>query len=1186
MPITADSSVGRALQGAATSSASTDIEVTRSGSEIMVVGHPSAPGAASTRLGGDIIVEVRNGKGVVRVDGTSGAAQLWSADPACLPKDQTLSKEIVCDLDDPAEATAFIDLESLDERGAPDRTFEVVGDIDTTFVGSPYADAFFGGEGDDYALGQDGADELYGGGGDDEIVGGAGPDLIDVLDDDGSGADVVDCNDEASRGTDNDPLNDDVNEVDYDLDVDKITDCGDAGPGVPAINVYGTNYAGASSDGGFNLVALFPLAGLVEASLTAEREGNALVISDDLGDRSLTFEEGLGTVDCKGEEPTSPFSSVRCSFPASSAKTEWTLRGDFADAKGPVALSVASGSSVRATFTGSAHDDSFKGGDLDDYARGMAGDDVLSGGAGVDTLYGEEGSDTLVGDAGNDHLGGGLQDDTLLPGTGVDTVVGGLGNDSVSSKDREKDTIDCGKPDARDPKEVNTIVEYDAGTDVLVQCGVTEVPTNELPPTIEAWDVKVGERIFANIGTWRGTAPLKYDYQWYSCPAFSDPVIDSRCKRLRVGTLDAKGLEPAGPAKGQQPSYVPVRADTGTVLRFLVRASNSDVRGGGTATALASMGTEVGPPPSLTIDGARWLPASNRGSWTFGRYDQFDSLVRASKIAPYTEIIPEPVALTKFPRPMRNAIMLENGRAQNPVTGQILGVTINGQALSATTPARVEATFAEQAIIKVRYYSPLEDRATCPVSDADIAGINRSISAGASYSLPAFTAVINSLKNSDGGTCPWRVEWSSTVATRPFHEVQGVRIEQDPDSDEPTRLVLTVRQPNVSAGLSLVVGPPPGDHVTANPRQFTIHPSLRLVAFPNGAETSMMVGLVGDQVRQGAKFARAEVFINGRLRSTRDFAIATSDGRVPYSVIITERLVETGAMRVVVSTYAGEPTGLSVPLVGQVFADLDIINSEQLGAELGTGFAAAATIDGRCFTFDGEPAACEDIRGWTLGPELSVMKDILLTSYKSQLANMRLWRGIDVVRRASVELGRTFTVMVANSNIKDKLPRKRSVSPRYQQCVDWSVNFIGALWCHGANLVEGIGNAVIGPPKTATVKKPARPKIRIKIVYIGPGRPGLAIYGDGYLNVAGHLLNLDGGSLLNLDGGSLLNLDGGSLADLVKQGLINLDGGSLLNLEGGTLIGLDGNGLVSPSGSPLVTPQGQIAIPLIKGPGI
>jgi Ca2+-binding RTX toxin-like protein len=50
-------------------------------------------------------------------------------------------------------------------------------------------------------------------------------------------------------------------------------------------------------------------------------------------------------------------------------------------------------------------------------------------------VSGEDGNDALDGGAGNDKLNG---------GKGTDSYKGGAGDDTITSKDRVKETVDCG----------------------------------------------------------------------------------------------------------------------------------------------------------------------------------------------------------------------------------------------------------------------------------------------------------------------------------------------------------------------------------------------------------------------------------------------------------------------------------------------------------------------------------------------------------------------------------------------------------------------------------------------------------------------------------------------------------------------------------------------------------------------
>lgn len=231
----------------------TGFEIAMDGDEITILGHPSPAGATDAQVTGDIVIERQGSSLVVYVDPESeGGPQLWSIDPTCNPATGNDVTEIRCAVPNPAEATAFIDLDGIDEEGSG-RQFVVMGDLDTTFFGSSYDDYFQGGAGDDYIEGLEGDDLLFGGDGADEILGGdgadtiegergedtveggAGPDEIDVRNERNPqtgeildfAVDTVDCNDEDSRGSDNSGTK--RNQITYDREgsiADKVTDCG------------------------------------------------------------------------------------------------------------------------------------------------------------------------------------------------------------------------------------------------------------------------------------------------------------------------------------------------------------------------------------------------------------------------------------------------------------------------------------------------------------------------------------------------------------------------------------------------------------------------------------------------------------------------------------------------------------------------------------------------------------------------------------------------------------------------------------------------------------------------------------------------------------------------------------------------------------------------------------------------
>ena len=158
-----------------------------------------------------------------------------------------------------------------------------------------------------------------------------------------------------------------------------------------------------------------------------------------------------------------------------------------------VALLLASGVALAATFDGTDGNDTFVGTDGPDDIRGRAGNDTLSGAGGIDRVRGDGGNDTLSGgpggtvdqrervegdggndttsgDGGADEVRGGLGDDDMLGGggadfiraddAGIDEVIAGIGADVIEAHDDAGvDTIDCGDG-------VDT-VDFDAGVDVV-----------------------------------------------------------------------------------------------------------------------------------------------------------------------------------------------------------------------------------------------------------------------------------------------------------------------------------------------------------------------------------------------------------------------------------------------------------------------------------------------------------------------------------------------------------------------------------------------------------------------------------------------------------------------------------------------------------------------------------------------
>lgn len=80
----------------------------------------------------------------------------------------------------------------------------------------------------------------------------------------------------------------------------------------------------------------------------------------------------------------------------------------------------------------------------DDVDHGTARDDAIQGGQGDDALFGEGGDDQLLGGRGADRLSGGHGSDELFDDHGRDRLDGGDGDDRFSTKDGNRDVVDCG----------------------------------------------------------------------------------------------------------------------------------------------------------------------------------------------------------------------------------------------------------------------------------------------------------------------------------------------------------------------------------------------------------------------------------------------------------------------------------------------------------------------------------------------------------------------------------------------------------------------------------------------------------------------------------------------------------------------------------------------------------------------
>lgn len=123
----------------------------------------------------------------------------------------------------------------------------------------------------------------------------------------------------------------------------------------------------------------------------------------------------------------------------------------------------------------------------------------------------------------------------------------------------------------------------------------TTPPRNTARPTITGL-ARQGETLTADPGSWSGTQPLTFAYQWRRC--------------------DTNGASCSNIVGATGKTYVLTSVDVGNRLRVRVRASNS--AGSSTATSLASNVVTAQPPKSISLDSSRSLVVYGGAVTLFG----------------------------------------------------------------------------------------------------------------------------------------------------------------------------------------------------------------------------------------------------------------------------------------------------------------------------------------------------------------------------------------------------------------------------------------------------------------------------------------------------------------------------------------------------------------------------------------
>lgn len=114
--------------------------------------------------------------------------------------------------------------------------------------------------------------------------------------------------------------------------------------------------------------------------------------------------------------------------------------------------------------------------------------------------------------------------------------------------------------------------------------GASSAPQNTSPPAITGTP-RQGQQLQVSPGTWSGTQPISFKYEWNRCPGTSTKVVSPPCTAIPGATAA---------------TYVPTASDVGRKLRVRVTATNS----AGSAVAFTPVTELIAPSQggSKTVD--------------------------------------------------------------------------------------------------------------------------------------------------------------------------------------------------------------------------------------------------------------------------------------------------------------------------------------------------------------------------------------------------------------------------------------------------------------------------------------------------------------------------------------------------------------------------------------------------------